>query len=357
MIRDQRALRVLLRAAGAGLLAASLAAPASAYVVVTVDNQVYEVPSRPEIRDQMVFFVLDGRPVSLRVFDINVAKTNEINYLLDTGANLSQVSQQVRSMSSATPTDQRLIVSNELQVKRITDARPDEPDWRLVRGEVGSAPSFADSPGPRRAPSQVEPWPRGEHRSFGDSPGRPSAWEEESSRARFAEEARRAYDDAAGGASSQPSSGSSYGSTPMRAAGGSAQVEALDAEISAEQSYLRRLTSGEEAVDDLDRAIDASMEKIRKLQSQRDGAQADRPMPAAEPSGYRPPEAWEATGRFPAGSKEAKWEQQLAELRDRLSYYRGQQADLPAGSSRDREVLDERIGELEYKIEKTEGKL
>jgi hypothetical protein len=342
--------------ATAGLLAACIAAPASAYVVVMNDNQVYEVPSRPEIRDHMVFFVLDGRPVSLRVYDINVAKTNQINYMLDTGASVSQVSQEVRSMTSAAPTDQRLIVSNELQVKRITDARPDEPDWRLVRGEVGSAPSFADSPGPRRAPSQAEPWPRSRSNSFADSPGRPSAWEEESSRARFAEEARRAYDDAAGGSASQPSG---YDSAPMRPAGsaGSSRVDSLDAEIAAEQSYLRRLTSGEEAVDDLDRAIDRSMEKIRKLQADRDRAQASTPMPAAEPSGYRPPEAWESTGRFPAGSKEAKWEQQLAELRDRLAYYRNQQAELPAGSSRDREVLDERIGEIEHKIGKTERKL
>ena len=66
MTRYKSALSVLLRTAAAGLLAAAVAAPASAYVVVTVDNQVYEVPTRPEIRDNMVFFVLDGRPVSLR---------------------------------------------------------------------------------------------------------------------------------------------------------------------------------------------------------------------------------------------------------------------------------------------------
>ena len=159
MTRDQRALRVLLRAAAAGLLAAAIAAPASAYVVVMSDNQVYEVPTRPEIRDEMIFFTLDGRPVSLRVYNVNIAKTNEINYMLDSGASMSQVSQAVRSMQSAQPTDTRLIVSNELQVKRITDARPDEPDWRLVRGEVGTSPSFGDSPGRRRAPTQTEPWP------------------------------------------------------------------------------------------------------------------------------------------------------------------------------------------------------
>ena len=124
MTRDHRALRVLLRAAAAGLLAASIAAPASAYVVVMNDNQVYEVPSRPEIRDQMVFFVLDGRPVSLRVYDINIAKTNELNYMLDTGASLSQVSQQVRAMTSATPTDQQsacCFISFSKNIRRFSD--------------------------------------------------------------------------------------------------------------------------------------------------------------------------------------------------------------------------------------------
>ena len=357
MIRDQRALRVLMRAATALLLAAGLAAPASAYVVVTYDNKVYEVPTRPEVRDEMVFFVLDGRPVSLRVYDVNIAKTNEINYLLDSGAGRAQVAQAMRAMPTAQPVDQRLIVSNELQVKRITDARPDEPDWRLVRGEVGQSPSFGDSPGPRRAPAQAEAWPRGNRSSFGDSPGRPSAWTEESSRARFAEEARRAYEDAARGDSGMSGSSSSSMGMGARPMSGGSSTTGIDAEIEAEQAYLRRLTSGEEAVDDLDRAIDSSMEKIRRLQSERDRMMKDAPMPAAEPSGYRPPERWEATGRFPAGSKEAKWEQQLAELRDRLQYYRTQQAELPAGSSRDREVLDERIGELEYKIDKLEGKL
>jgi hypothetical protein len=351
MTRDKRALRILLRVATAGLLAAAVAMPASAYVVVTNDNQVYEVPTRPEIRDNMVFFVLDGRPVSMRSYAVNIAKTNEINYMLDSGANLSQVSQAVQSMPNAAPTDHRLIVSNELQVKRITDARPDEPDWRLVRGEIEGSPSFSDSPGRRRAPTRTEAWPRSDRSSFGDSPGRPSAWEEDSSRARFAEEARRAYEDAARGDSG------GYESAPMRPMGGNSRVESLDAEIAAEQAYLRRLTSGEEAVDDLDRAIDRSMEKIRRLQNERDDAQAATPMPEAEPSGYRPPERWESTGRFPAGSREAKWEQQLAELRDREQYYRNQQAQLPAGSSRDREVLDERIGEIEYKIEKLERKL
>lgn len=355
MIRDQRALRVVLRAATAALLAAGLAAPASAYVVVTRDNKVYEVPTRPEVRDQMVFFMLDGRPVSLRVYDVNVPKTNEINYLLDSGASRQQVSQAVRQMPGAAPTDQRLILSNELQVKRITDARPDEPDWRLVRGEIGASPSFSDSPGPRRAPARQEAWPRGDRSSFGDSPGRPSAWTEESSRARFAEEARRAYEDAARGESA-PSGSSSMGMS-ARPMGGGGSTDAIDAEIEAEQAYLRRLTSGEEAVDDLDRAIDASMERIRRLQAERDRAMKAQPAPAAEPSGYRPAERWEATGRFPAGSKEARWEQQLAELRDRLQYYRRQQAELPAGSSRDRVVMDERIGELEFKIQKLENKL
>src|SRR5688572_1615351 len=73
---------VLSKLTGALVACAALAAfapPAAAYVVVTVDNKVFEIASKPEVRGSMVLFTLDGAPVSLRIYDVNVAKTNELN--------------------------------------------------------------------------------------------------------------------------------------------------------------------------------------------------------------------------------------------------------------------------------------
>ena len=89
-------------------IALGVAGPAGAYVVVTSDNQVYEVPTRPEIRGDMVYFTLDGIPVSMRVYDLNVAKTNEFNYALDSGGNPMAVAREARRLPPAMPDDRRM---------------------------------------------------------------------------------------------------------------------------------------------------------------------------------------------------------------------------------------------------------
>ena len=71
-----------------------------------------EVASKPEVRGEMVYFTLDGVAVSLRVYEVNVAKTNEFNYLVDRGGDLAQVVERAKSLRPAQPTDDRIIVSS-----------------------------------------------------------------------------------------------------------------------------------------------------------------------------------------------------------------------------------------------------
>lgn len=340
-----RFLRASTTVACALVIGAFIAFPASAYVVVTSDNQVFEVPTRPEMRADMVLFTLDGMPVSLRVQDVNIPKTNEFNYMLDTGASPVAVARQIRALPPARPEDERLVVSHPLQLKRVTDAPPDAPDYRVMDRDVDRHPSFRDDDQDRMAPDRDEDWDwPSSGPSFDDQPGRPTAADDATSRSRFAEEARRAYDEASEDVrrDDQP-----------RQASRADRVADIEAELASEQEYLRRLTSGEAVVDDLDREIDKSLEKIRQLQDERDAAMA-----MGETPDWQGPEwKYEPSGRFPAGSREAKWEQELAELKHRKAQYEERQAALPAGSSREREALDEQIGELEHRIGRLEDKL
>ena len=65
----------------------------------------------------------------------------------------------------------------------------------------------------------------------------------------------------------------------------------------------------------------------------------------------------ECTGNFPAGSREAKWEEEMSELQGKLTRLQGQRGSTPADQSAEREMLDEVIGETEYRIEKLKKKL
>ena len=88
------------RALALGLVVAALgAAPASAYVVVTADNRVYTVPTRPELSGDLVLFTMDGWPMSLRVYDVNLRATNEINALMDSGASGREVDQRIQGLT------------------------------------------------------------------------------------------------------------------------------------------------------------------------------------------------------------------------------------------------------------------
>ncbi|MEM7247112.1 MAG: hypothetical protein AAF533_17325 [Acidobacteriota bacterium] len=343
---------------------ALVATPASAYVVVTWDNQVYEVPTLPEVRGTMVYFTLDETPVSLRVQDVNIVKTNEFNQALELGASPWEVARQARALPVASPEDHRLIVSQPLAVKGVTDADPETPDYRLLKDNERQGPrkSFSDSPGARRAPATKTPWPRSDRSSFGDAPGRARATEREESRDRFAREAERAYEEAR--RDSRRDDGPVEDEWTGPSAADLADIERIDSELAREQAYLRSLTAGEESVDDLDREIDSTMERIRKLQQNRDRLQSGRSRVQADDSSD-----WDESPRRSRRRREdvrerevptsrtAKIERQIEEYRARLSHYRDQQANLPAGSSQDREIVDERIGELEYRIEKLERKL
>src|SRR5205085_5776080 len=119
------------------------------------------------------------------------------------------------------------------------------------------------------------------------------------------------------------------------------RVAEIDAEIASEQEYLRKLTGGELVVSDLEGEVDRTMDKIKKLQRRRDRMTAVE----AEAASSAPPATFQPSGTYPAGSREAKWEIQLAEAQARLDRLRSQQAGLPEGPSRDREMTDEMIGE------------
>src|SRR5688500_5884919 len=90
-----------------GLALGALAAPAAAYVVVTSDNRVYDVPTKPEVQGDLILFTLDGSLVSLCVYDVNVTKTNELNHLLDSGAGAPSLTAQLRQLRPAVPQDDR----------------------------------------------------------------------------------------------------------------------------------------------------------------------------------------------------------------------------------------------------------
>jgi hypothetical protein len=132
----------------------------------------------------------------------------------------------------------------------------------------------------------------------------------------------------------------------------------LDAEIAAEQAYLRQLTAGEVVVDDLDREIERSMEKVGKLQKKRDkiAANAAQDEGLAE-GGPPPPPMQDFRGTYPPGSREAGWEREIAESRVRLQELRAEQERIPAGSSQERESVDEQIGEIEHRIQRLQEKL
>jgi hypothetical protein len=127
----------------------------------------------------------------------------------------------------------------------------------------------------------------------------------------------------------------------------------LDAEIAAEQEYLRKLTGGEVVVSDLEGEVDRTMDKIKRLQRRRD-RMGDM---QAEAAAMAPPSDYQPSGSYPAGSREAKWERNLADAQARLQRLRSQQGALPEGPSRDREMTDEMIGETQYEIERLQRKL
>ncbi len=298
---------------------------ADAYVVVTSDNRVYEVDSRPELKGDLVLFQANGRTVSLRIYDVNIAKTNELNHLMDQGGTASAVQAQVRQLRPTIPNDERLIVSSRL-TRLIDDEYSEEA--RLARREApGTMSSFdRDSPGRRRASTYETDGGVTVNERAGRS---------------FEGEARSAMDEAQRRMDSPGSTGSgSRGDSGMsaREAGRAAD---LDGEIAAEQEYLRKLTGGEVTVADLDGEIDRTMAKIKRLQKRRDGMGS---------SGAA------AAGGHPSGSREAKWAAELQDAESELQRLRGTQAGSDA-SGREREVVDERIGELEWKINRLRRRL
>jgi hypothetical protein len=339
-------------AAAAVLAGILLASTASAYVVVTSDNLVFEVPSRPEVRGEMVYFTLNGAPVSLRVYDINVQKTNELNFLVERGGDSNAVMAAMRQMGGAAPSDDRLIVSSRLEVAVRERQEATHPATRLARHGHGPAvsPSFSsDRPGRR------EPMSSSGRTSFSDSPGRPASARSAPPRESFETEARAAMREAERRVDSgrtAPSAAPSAASS--RDAGRAAE---LDAEIKAEQEHLQKLTSGEAVVDDLERAIDRSMEKIRRLQKERDRlgeAGAAAPAPAGSRESF---DRYESSGRYEGGSREERMEREIMDLEAKLARLRQQQSAIPAGDRDEREITDELIGETEYRIDKLKRKL
>lgn len=312
-----------------------MAAPASAYVVVTSDNSVYDVATKPEIRGDLVIFELDGRPVSLRVYEVNITKTNELNYLLDSGAGAPTLTAQLRQLKPASPADQRMMVSSPLHQVMEEQALP---DYRVrLAGEPDGSPSFRDRPGrPTRSASTRDSGGESAQTSF-------------DRRSSFEREARQALDDADRQVRTPPPAAASREISSADAD----RAADLDAEIAAERAYLDKLTTGAETVPDLERAIDSSMDKIRKLQKRRDrlGSSSGR---AAAPRERESAPAYQPTGNFPPGSREAGWERELADLQAKLQRLQGQQA---GAEGSEREMVDEVIGETEYRIDKLQKKL
>ena len=297
---------------------------ADAYVVVTSDNRVYQVDSRPQLHGDLVLFQQGGQAVSLRIYDVNITKTNELNNLMDQGASSSAVQSQLRQLRPTVPSDERLIVSS--RVDRIMEDEYSE-EARLARREyTGSEDDGRDAPGPRRASRYTNE----DGATVHERPART-----------FEGEARSAMDEA------QRRMDSGDRTAPAPAASASPRQDAraadLDGEIAAEQDYLRKLTGGEVTVADLDGEIDRTMDKIKRLQKRRDSMGS-----SSADSGD--------SGRQPAGSREAKWESELQDAQAELDRLRGSQAGSSA-SGRDREVVDERIGELEWKINRLRKKI
>lgn len=327
------------------LVTGAIVAPASAYVVVTADNRVYDVPTKPEVRGDIVVFQLDGGLVSLRVYEVNITKTNELNYLLDSGAGASSLTQQLRQLKPASPADDRMIVSSRVQQVFAEDGRPDY-NIRL-EGEPAGSPSFDGQPGAATGTASKAKY-YGQS-SFSDSPGRKSGFEQEA-RATM-DEANRQVQGSRQAPSQQQASAAQLSASENSAD----RIAAIDADIAAEQAYLKKLTAGEETVSNLEGAIDSSMDKIRKLQKRRDklaGGSSAAASPAA-PSGP----AYQSSGKYPAGSREAGWEEELTSLQGKLQRLQTQRASVPADETAEREMLDEVIGETEFRIGKLEKKL
>lgn len=302
----------------ATLLLALAPLRASAYVVVTTDNQVFEVPTRPEVHADLVTFTLDGLPVALRYHEVNVVKTNELNQLLDRGS-AAQAAQAAQGLPEASPADERIIVSSRLHRAMERRGGGQHREARVMRGGSLGPPVTFDGDGGGRgvAPSRGSVAP--------DSP--------------FASEARDAMAQAE--ARMEGPAPSAAG-----AARGGGRLADLDAEIAAEQQYLSQLTAGEVTVDDLDREIARSMDKIKRLQRRRDRLAEAEGMAGRfeDPGDLAPPV------RYPAGSREAR----LDQARERLQRLQAQRDALEPGQSDEREVLDELIGETEHEIQRIE---
>ena len=338
-------------ALGVVLLAAALAAPrpAAAYVVVTSDNRVYDVATRPEVRNDLVLFALDGKPVSLRVYDVNITKTNELNQLLDQGAGAPSLTAQLRALKPAVPTDERMIVSSRLH--QVMGERG-EPKFQLVHVPGGEAAAYEEGNARAR---------RTKHEQAEDE--KPS---------RFSKEAREAMDDAqrevrhpaeppapaAARSDEEPRGERHPGGRRHREerAADSGKSADVDGQIAAEQEHLRKLTSGEEVSADLEGDIDRSMDRIKRMQKRR-GRTGSAP---ASDEGAAPaaPAPAETAGEEAAEDRGGgRIEGELARARARLARLKSQQAQLPAGPSNEREMVDEMVGETQYKIDKLERKL
>jgi len=308
---SQRTFLTRLALLGFAALLVSRARPADAYVIVTSDNKVYQVESKPELHGDLLLFTLAGEPVSLRVYDVNLAKTNEFNHMMEGGGSADSVRRAISSLHEASPVDERIIASSGLHVAM-------DPDQARAVGALGN-----------------------DYES-----DRAAARYERSRESSFSNEARSALDEADRRVRNPPPAPSSSGQMTARE---SAKASDLDAEIAAEQEYLRKLTGGEMTVADLDGEIDRTMDKIRRLQKRRgDLGSAPSSSPA---STYTP------TGNWPAGSREAKWEEELSQLQGELGRLKSQQSASSGASDREREALDERVGETQYRIQRLESKL
>lgn len=304
-------------AAAVGLLAAGTAL--AGYVVVTVDNKVYEVPTKPEVRGDLVFFSLDGVPVSLRAYEVNVAKTNEFNNLVDRGGDMVAVVERAKSLRPALPTDERLIVSSPLHQQALAASQEASPATRAARSSSKSAYSFSGESSTAQKPPKSE---------F-----------ESEAREALAEAKRKVREE------KEPA--------PARSDADSGRAADLDAEIAAEQEYLRKLTSGEVTVEDLDREISRSMDKIAKLQNRRSkvGGDAEPARPARESA-----PAYEFSGKYPEGTRGARLERELQQAMDKLERLKAQQASA-SGDPDERVMNEELIGETQYRIDKLQKKL
>lgn len=306
-----------------GITLLALCAPAGAYVIVTSDNRVYDVATKPQLSGDLILFMLDGQPVSLRVYDVNIAKTNELNHLFDAGGSASSVQAQVRALRPAIPQDDRVIVSSRLE--------------RMLDQEYGEDAGIA------RREMAGETMPERERTRRAEAP-RP-----------FEREAREAMNEAETRVRRREAPEDEPAREPRRASRSSARsterAADIDAELQAEQEYLRKLTSGEMTVGDLEGEIDRSMDKIKRLQRRRDNATAD--MSEASPAASA---GSAASGNYPAGSREARWESELNDAQAELSRLQAQQSGA-AASGREREALDERVGELQWKIDRLRRKL